>query len=67
MINVTLLQPGMDNTSVEVDEGTTVAAFLEKQNLAGHVYRNGPEAQTDDILSEGDQVLVIGDRSVKGA
>lgn len=67
MISVTLLQPGSDNATVEIEDGTTVGQFLESQNLAGHVYRNGPEAQADDILADGDQVLVIGERSVKGA
>jgi len=61
---VKLMQPGLETRSVEVAEGTTVETFLTDQDLAGNVYRNGPVANAQDILAEGDEVLVVPDKSV---
>ena len=67
MITVRLFQVGADMRSIELESGTTVAQFLTEQDLQGKVSRNGPEAGPDDILQENDVVMVVADKSVKGA
>ncbi len=67
MITVTLMQPGADNTTIEIEDETTVESFLAEQDLSGTVYRNAEVANATDILNNGDRVLVVPDKSVKGA
>ena len=67
MITVKLFQVGTELRAIEVEDGTTVTQFLTDQEMQGKVYRNGPEAQPDDILQENDTLMVVADKSVKGA
>jgi hypothetical protein len=67
MITVTLMKPGADNTEIEIEEETTVEQFLSDQGMAGTVYKNAAEAGPEDVLEQGDKVLVIANKAVKGA
>lgn len=66
MITVTLMQPGTDSRTVDIEPETSVETFLGEQNLAGTVYLDTVEAGPEDILMDGARILVIPNKSVKG-
>ena len=65
-ITVTLMQPGTDSRTVEIEPETSVETFLGEQNLAGTVYLDTVEAGPEDVLMDGARILVIPNKSVKG-
>ena len=65
-ITVTLMQPGTDSRTVEIEPETSVETFLGEQNLAGTVYLDTVEASPEDVLMDGARILVIPNKSVKG-
>ena len=66
LITVTLMQPGTDSRTVQIQPETSVETFLGEQNLAGTVYLDTVEAGPEDILMDGARILVIPNKSVKG-
>jgi sulfur carrier protein ThiS len=67
-MTITLMSVGAEDCTIEIAEGTTVATFLDEQDLTGTIYVDAVLVEdTETVLNDGARVLVVADKSVKSA